>query len=499
MPDKPSTFRNQLAEAAVLATIIKHRQFFPAFEKLSVADFTQTTFGNVFAKMRELHAAGIQINEASVGWGESEEQIYKYGEDWEEGFDSLVAVIKECALRDEIVRKLGLDFERAEEMSTPTLVLKAREKTKEIEETAKPFKDAVEKYTPSLNQKVVEWDALETETDILDQQGETLDYVVNEIIPRRRVTMLFGQEKSGKSIVSWDLCKHIANGKAWLNRKTVKTPCLYLDLEDGILGQYIGWTVGVGPEKVRFITVRSKGGIPALDDPTLLALCLEKQPVIVLDSLHKLFTREKDRKGASAWNAGDYEPVLEKIRHLCVAGATVILIHHSTKADGEQYRDSSAIGANVDFLFAVVGDTPESGVKRVHLIGKPSRGAQPPTVHILAFPHIIEQGHLCADAGLEKEDVAAFNAADEVRNNGPAKSRNDLFKRLGGKRGNAMAAIAKAISFGYLFESADGTIDSGDMPLCAPVGAENRWVPTRVPVVSELSGTDEGTGMSESL
>jgi archaellum biogenesis ATPase FlaH len=497
MPDKPSTFRNQMAEFSVIATILKHRQFFPAFEKLSVSDFTQSTFGNVFARMRELHAAGTQINEASVCWDETEERINKYGEDWEEGFDSLVAVIKECALRDEIVRKLGLDFERAEEMSTPSLVLKAREKAKEIEETAKPFKDAVEKYLPSLSQKPIDWLGLETEEEIVQQQGTEISYIVDEIIPRQRVTMLFGQEKSGKSIVSWDLCKHIANGKAWLNRKTVKTPCLYLDLEDGILGQYIGWTVGVGPEKVRFITIRSKGGIPALDDPGLLALCSEKQPVIVLDSLHKLFTREKDRKGASAWNAGDYEPVLEKIRHLCVAGATIILIHHSTKADGEQYRDSSAIGANVDFLFAVVGDTPESGIKRVHLIGKPSRGAQPPTVHILAFPHIIEQGHLCVDAGLEKEDVAAYNAADEVRNNGPAESRNALCARLKGRKATALAAIAKAISFGYLLESADGTLDSGDMPLCAPIGPGNYRELVAGTGSFKSSGTESGNGMNE--
>ena len=149
---------------------------------------------------------------------------------------------------------------------------------------------------------------------------------------------------------------------------TVKTPCLYVDLEDGILGSYIGWLQNVGEEKVRFITIRTKDGVPNLDDPGLLAVCAEIQPLIVLDSLHKFFARNKPGKYGSAWQSDSYEPVLEKIRQLCVAGATVrFLIHHSTKADEEQYRDSSAIGANVDFPFAVVGKKPENGLKRIEL------------------------------------------------------------------------------------------------------------------------------------
>jgi archaellum biogenesis ATPase FlaH len=472
---------------------MKYPPCISAFEKLSVTDFTQSCFGQIFAKMRELAAAGIQINPATVNWDASEEEILGHAYDWDEAFAALVGVIKECSLRDSAARTLGLDLEKAEAMSTPGLVYEAAKKVKEFEEAAKPYKALVDGYVPTLSQKAVRWDELQTEDDIVKQQGTQLDYIVEEIIPRHRVTMLFGQEKSGKSLVAWDLLKHIVNGVRWLNRNAAKTPCLYIDLEDGILGSYVGWLKNVGPEKVRFVTLRSENGIPALDDKGLLAMCRELQPVIVLDSLHKLFAREKERKGASAWNAGDYEPVLEKIRQLCVAGATVILIHHSTKADNEQYRDSSAIGANVDFLFAVVGDEPVSGVKRIHLIGKPSRGAQPPTVHILAFPHIIEQGHLCVDAGLEKEDIAAYGAAKEVRDSGPAESRTALWKRLGGRKADVLEAIKQAIGFGYLKESESGEINLGSMPLAAPESYWEAAVPKRVPTEKKQSGTSAGT------
>lgn len=313
--------------------------------------------------------------------------------------------------------------------------------------------------------RTIAWEGLETETDIVRQQGSMLRYIVDEIVPEQRITLLFGSEKAGKSIIALDLLKHVANGKPWLNRKTTKTPCLYLDFEDGVLGAYIAWLSGVGDEKVRFVTVRSENGLPAIDDPGLLAICREKRPLIVLDSLHKIFGRNRTGGVGSAWQSSDFEPVLERIRQLCVAGATVILIHHSTKSDGEQYRDSSAIGANVDFLFAVVGDEPDAlGVKRIHLKGQPSRGAQPPTLHILAFPHIIEHGHLCLDAGLEVEDDSARRAWNVVAKHGPAKNKSDLAKQMKLRTKTALAGIASALRQGWLIESELGEVNLGQAP-----------------------------------
>jgi len=476
---------NQHAELAVISSILKHPHCLSAFDEISPADFTQSTFGQIFSVMRELAASGRAITPATVNWNPPEDDLARYGHDWEIEWASLVSVIKEGRLRESIAHELGLDADKCAQMTTPTLVLEASRKAKAAEAEAAKWKTYVEKYVPSLGQqKAIEWETLLTESEIMKQQGTELAYIVDEIIPKHRVTMLFGQEKSGKSIVALDICKHIANGVPWLNRKTAKTSCLYIDYEDGILGAYIGWLHEVGDEEVRFITIRNENGIPALDNPGLLALCAKIQPVIVLDSLHKLFTREKERKGSSAWNSGDYEPVLEKIRQLCVAGATVILIHHSTKADEEQYRDSSAIGANVDFLFAVVGDDPQNGVKRVHLIGKPSRGAQPPTIHILAFPHIIEQGHLCLDAGLEARDEDAQAAVTEVETQGPAESKTALWKRMGGRKGDALKGISEAIEKGWLLASDSGEINLGQRPFSAPVPQGTAFRP-------KTSGTDE--------
>ncbi|HKN76414.1 MAG TPA: AAA family ATPase [Candidatus Acidoferrum sp.] len=498
-----STFRNEEAEFAACMFTCCYGQI-P--EGLGVDDFTHAECRTIISDALQLKAQGKAVSSAALQVPPKLLEAFEARNYVSIQPEEVAGLLRECTHRRKLVDAIfgtdvppnnngvegkfadGEKWAKAESMGTATLVQMAAKKSAEIKAPAKVYDDLVESYVPTLAAKPIEWATLDTEDTILAAQGTTIEYIVDEIIPKHRVTMLFGQEKSCKSIISYDLVKHVANGVTWLNRKVVKTPCLYIDLEDGIVGAYIGWLQNVGKEKVRFITLRSKNGIPQLDDPSLLALCAEKQPLIVLDSLHKLFGRNKEGKFGSAFTSSDYEPVLEKIRQLCVAGATVILIHHSTKADQEQYRDSSAIGANVDFMFAVVAEAPDAkGLKRVALKGQPSRGAQPPTIHILAFPHIIDHGHLCVDAGMEKEESAAEEAVSEVRKNGPVDSRTKLWRRIGGTKADKMAAIKEAIDKGWLHENEEtGQINLGSNPVLSPV-------PGRVPMPPDPFRTDGGT------
>lgn len=232
------------------------------------------------------------------------------------------------------------------------------------------------------------FDDLLTEEEVINEQGIEIKYAIDKLVPLRRITMLFGAEKSCKSLLAFYYAKCAANGeKVFGQFHTMKIPAIYLDAEDGILGTYIGWMKGVGPQMVRLRTLAT--GIPALEDPYLLEICRKYQPLLVVDSLHKFMPKGEK---TNAWRSNDMEPILQKLRDLCTAGATVVLIHHATKADVEMYRDSNVIGAGVDFLFALVGEEQQGVTKRVRLVGLPSRGAQPPTLNLLAFPNLIEQG-----------------------------------------------------------------------------------------------------------
>ncbi len=299
------------------------------------------------------------------------------------------------------------------------------------------------------------WDDLYLENEIMEHDGPELIYVVDKLIPLQRITMLAGPEKSCKSLLAFYLGKCVVNGKkVFDNFKVKKIPCLYLDAEDGILGQYIGWMSRIGTEEVRFRTLMT--GIPALDDPYLLAVCSENSPLLIVDSLHK-FVGNGNGTNVNTWRSSDMEPVMEKLRQLCVAGATVILIHHSTKADPEQYRDSSVIGAGVDFLFAVVGEEPANGVKRVRMVGKPSRGAQPPTLSLIAFPALIDLGKFTSEENPPKTDVdrvVEFVQGAELA--GPV-NKTTVRKGLRGMESSRKdKALAEALEQGLLARNSDG-------------------------------------------
>jgi len=257
------------------------------------------------------------------------------------------------------------------------------------------------------------WESLLTEDEIVNEQGLELKYAVDKLIPLQRLTMFFGPEKSCKSLLAFYIGKCVANGVSVLDNFAVQhMPCLYLDAEDGIIGEYIGWLQKVGPELVRFRTLKT--GLPALDDEHLLNVCRKNKPLLIVDSLHK-FLGDGTGDKTNPWRSSDIEPVLQKLRLLTLAGATVIIIHHATKADPEKYRDSSAIGAGCDFMFAVVGEEQDAqGVKRVRMMGKPSRGAQPPSLNLIAFPALIDLGKFTLESDPPKtpmDRVVAFVAA----------------------------------------------------------------------------------------
>lgn len=322
------------------------------------------------------------------------------------------------------------------------------------------------------------FDDLLTEDELMEDQGIEIKYAVDLLVPLRRITMLFGAEKSCKSLLSFYYAKCVVNGEKVFGRySTVKMPAIYLDAENGILGTYVGWMKNVGSDMVRLRTLAT--GIPALEDPYLLEICKKQRPLLIVDSLHKFMP--KDGK-TNSWRSDDMEPVLQKLRDLCTAGATVILIHHATKADKEQYRDSSAIGAGVDFLFALVGEEQQGVTKRVKLIGLPSRGAQPPKLSLVAFPNLIEQGCFLLEDAPPKTDMDVVLDYVAAQNGTTARGIADGVKGMSRER--KIEATKRCLDEGKLTKDDRGI-------LRVPHSQEHRALFADVPQVRNTSGTGD--------
>ncbi len=285
-----------------------------------------------------------------------------------------------------------------------------------------------------------------TEKQIADGITNAPPYVIQDIAPANAITMLFGEEKGGKSMLAFYLGRCVANGvRAFGKYATQKHPVLYLDLENNDLdiANFRSLFARVGSELIHY---RTRGdGVPALDSPALIELCRKHEPLIIVDSLTKFAG-----KGVDQFNPGDMSEVLDKMLDLCAAGATVLLIHHAKKADAEKYANSYAIGAGVNTAFAVVSeDRPK--LNRVRLEVILSRGAAPANIHLIGFPVISDTGHFgLSDFAESPVDNLVRWVSDQIAA-GITVTRATIKARPGKRASENNKDLDRAISQGRLF------------------------------------------------
>jgi hypothetical protein len=234
-----------------------------------------------------------------------------------------------------------------------------------------------------------------SETELRGVHLSTRD-LIQSLVPCQQITMVYGEEKSGKSLLVTYWGKCVANGKPVFGKyPTVASPVLYMDLENAHddLAQNAYLFARIGPVKLTFRTRQT--GVPAFDSPGLLRYCERYKPLLICDSQTKFagafFGRKFGGKGGSQWNPDHMSGFYDELLDLCAAGATIILIHHCTRDEAERYANSYVIGANVARAFAVVSeDRPK--LNRVRLQGTLFRGAEPVSEQLLAFPIITNSG-----------------------------------------------------------------------------------------------------------
>lgn len=279
-------------------------------------------------------------------------------------------------------------------------------------------------------------------------------YAVERLVPRQQITMLFGEEKSGKSLLATYFGKCVANHVAILGKyPTTPMPVLYLDLENTHydLDQNAALFARLGPVKLTYRTRQT--GVPALDSPGLIRYCEKHKPLIILDSQTKFagafFARKFAGKG-SQWNPDHMSGFYDELLDLCAAGATVVIVHHCTRDEAERYANSYVIGANVARAFAVVSeDRPQ--LHRVRLQGILFRGAEPVSEQLLAFPVITDTGHFGLSDLSETPIDRLVKFVQEIESKGGICTAEQIKARKGIGRNRSLAELNQAVNEGRLF------------------------------------------------
>lgn len=194
----------------------------------------------------------------------------------------------------------------------------------------------------------------------LREQSRNTSWLVKNAVPSEAIGVMYGASGTFKSFIGIDLALHVAHGIPWLGKKTKQGPVIVIAAEGGtgLWRRIVAWH-------------RERGlkwsGVPLYVIPIAVDLSIDASlvreaagalgvtPVMVLvDTLSQTFNGEEN----SAQEMGGYLREIGLQFRACWQ-CTVLVVHHTGHSATERPRGSSALRANVDFMFGVFRDEKE--------------------------------------------------------------------------------------------------------------------------------------------
>ncbi|MFL5613765.1 MAG: bifunctional DNA primase/polymerase [Gemmatimonadaceae bacterium] len=255
-----------------------------------------------------------------------------------------------------------------------------------------------------------------------------------------RLSLLAGREKyAGKSTFLASAAACVSRGRAFLGQPCAPSDVLWVsaDLEHtyDLAERFIRYDA----EPARVHVLYPAFG--ALEErlAEIEALVAQVQPkLVVLDTLSNL-VRVKDPFSSNEW-----PEALLRLKELArVHDAAIIVVHHTTKADEEEYRDSTAIGATVDQIVLLVNRRKRKNAGPANRRALISRGR-------------LGVSEISVDLGRDGYRVAESvthaleRRVREVVAEEPGVSRRRIIELIGGKQEHVVSAIDALVRRGTL-------------------------------------------------
>lgn len=190
----------------------------------------------------------------------------------------------------------------------------------------------------------------------LNKQFAKIGWIVKHVIPQASVGVLFGASGAFKSFVALDLSLHLAHGLPWLGKRTNATSVVFVAAEGGagIMSRVQAWhrEYGLDWKRAKFYVCPHALVLSDLKSITALRDAIEQLGIepglIVVDTMSQTFFGNEN-------DAGEVAEFFRKLNTELRSklDASVLVVHHSGHSATERPRGSSAITANVDFMFSV--------------------------------------------------------------------------------------------------------------------------------------------------
>ena len=223
------------------------------------------------------------------------------------------------------------------------------------------------------------WPVL-TARELVSETDESLDWLVDGLLPAGGTSLLLGTPKSGKSTMARILAAKAAAGLQWYGRNVKAGPVLYVALDErrATVREHVrtlaASTPGPAGAAMRERLHVSFGPRPDNPAAALAAVLsgIDPAPVlVVVDTLMKAFPFE---------DANDYGLTGESMAAVTAlahdSGAHVMLIHHARKGTGAaddlptSALGSTRLGADVDVLIGLKVDTAGNRRRLASFVGR---------------------------------------------------------------------------------------------------------------------------------
>lgn len=194
----------------------------------------------------------------------------------------------------------------------------------------------------------------------LRQQSKQTRWLVKHAIPTDSIGLLFGGSGTFKSFIALDLALHVAHGLPWLGKKTQQGKVLIVAAEggSGVYKRIVAWhrshRLQWAEAPVFVLPVAVDLGTDASRVQAAAASIDIKPDLIVIDTLSQTFSGEEN-------SATEMAVYLREIGmwFRSVWQAAVLIVHHTGHLATERPRGTSALRANVDFMYGCHRDEKE--------------------------------------------------------------------------------------------------------------------------------------------
>ena len=289
--------------------------------------------------------------------------------------------------------------------------------------------------------------------DIHDPGTASTGYLIEKVLERGQLSMLFADSYVGKSFLTLDWAARITMGRDWIGRDVQSGRVLYLAMEGHatLRTRLEAW------EAFNFATVDrdrlvAYPNVVNLLDPNSLASLADYQAqeqfdLIVVDTLSRSISGADEN---STELMGAYIAALSRLRE-AHEPSHVLTVHHAKKGEVEVYRGSTTLGAGMDAVFAMrranLNDPNDEGRR---LLFQKTKSYDPPPTVSLAFRQVPPSAVLVRDISAGVDPVTRL-----LLTMPPPVTRSDLKSALVaagmyGSEGSANARIQKLLGIGAL-------------------------------------------------